>query len=184
MKVISKEEYLKIHYGDRKDLKKMIEYEQDWKEAWEENKERLINMLNVHHFPESEKKKVLATFEVGVANKDASNMIRCIDFSLNWFYSRFSYDFYYFLQMRFAYYMCFYAHTQVEKIAAAEYLGYLAKGYSSTPQWEYRYKKDIILAKAASQQGDLILTQMDYNLRKAFFKERYNFFAEKFGIKG
>ena len=55
---------------------------------------------------------------------------------------------------------------------------------SDKEQWEYRYKKDIILAKAASQQGDLILTQMDYNLRKAFFKERYNFFAEKFGIKG
>jgi hypothetical protein len=156
--------------------------DKEWEKTWESNRERLINMLNVHNFPEEEKKKVLQGFTVGFENKNAYNMIRCIDLSLGWGASHFGYDFYYFLQMRFAYYMCYYAHTNDEKKMAVKYLGELSRGYKSTPSWQYWYNNPVE-AKLKTKPGDLILTTDKYKPRKAFFKQKFEILSKKFGIK-
>jgi hypothetical protein len=152
--------------------------DKEWKKTWESNRERLINMLNVHNFPEEEKKRVLQGFTAGFENKNAYNMIRCIDLSLGWGGSHFGYDFYYFLQMRFAYYMCYYAHTKDEKKMAVNYLGSLYRGYKSSPSWQYWYN-DPAEAKFKATPGDLILPTEKYKLRKDFFKQKYEILSKK-----
>lgn len=154
----------------------------EWEKTWESNRERLINMFNVHNFPEEEKKRVLQKFTFGFENKDAYSMIRCIDLSLGWGACHFGYDFYYFLQMRFAYYMCYYADTKDEKKMAVKYLGELSRGYKSTPSWQYLYNSPVE-AKFKAKLGDLILPIEKYMLRKAFFKQKFEILSKKFGIK-
>lgn len=156
--------------------------DKEWKKAWEKNKERLVSMLNFHNVPDCEKNNILSKFEAGLKNESVYYMIRCIDLGLGWGACNFGYDFYYFLQMRFTYYMCYYAHTKDEKKMAVNYLGELCRGYKSSPSWEYWYNNPVE-AKLKAKPGDLILTTEEYKPRKAFFKQKYEILSKKFGNK-
>jgi hypothetical protein len=154
----------------------------EWQKAWRNNKERLVNMLNVHNVPDVERSRVLEAFEKGFDNDDPFNMIRCIDMGLGWGGSHYSYDFYHFLQMRYTYYMCFYAPIENEKKMAVKYLGELVSGYKSKPTWMYSYRS-VIDAKLNAKPGDMVLTLEKYNQRKGFFRQKFKILSKKFGIK-
>ena len=151
----------------------------EWANIWKANEERLKNMITFHKVPDNEATKIINTFKTGLDSGEAYAMIRCIDHALGWHVSHFSYDFYYFLQMRFAYYMCSHAPEKDRK-EAVKYLRDLTQGYLNYPSWQEDYK-NVEDAKNHSKKGDLIMPEDIYKIRKEFFKKKYTILAKKFG---
>ena len=151
----------------------------EWTNIWNKNEEKLRNMLVFHNVPEDEARKIINKFKSGLDSGEAYTMVRCIDHALRWHSSHLSYDFYYFLQMRFAYYMCSHA-PEKDKKDAVKYLRDLTQGYLNYPSWKDEYN-NIEDAKKNSEKCDLIMPENIYKIRKEFFKKKYTILAKKFG---
>ena len=147
---------------------------------WAKNREYVEYFLNKHKFPKNEIDRILTGYDNSLKNEDAYDMIRCIDFSLGWASSTYHYDFYYFSQLRLAYYMCFYAPHSDQKKAYA-YLGDLIHGYGSKPFWKGWGNDGHLKFKADKLKGDLVLSEEEFDNRKKFFRNKIKELSEKFG---
>jgi hypothetical protein len=145
--------------------------------TWKENRKLLENLLKLHHLPVLEIKQILSKYDESFKNNDTRGMVGCIDDALSWDYSTFTYDFYHFLQIRFAYYMCFYSSNFEERRVLLEYLSSLLSGYRNHPT---TVRESCIPERRKS--GDLILTEENYRIRKNYLKAKTKKLLEKFGL--
>jgi hypothetical protein len=145
--------------------------------TWKENRKLLENLLKLHHLPVLEIKQILSKYDESFKNNDTRGMVACIDNALSWDYSTFTYDFYHFLQMRFAYYMCLHSSNLRERMILLNYLQSLLSGYRNFPT---TVTESCIPERRKS--GDLILTEEKYRIRKNYLKVKTKKLFEKFGL--
>lgn len=145
--------------------------------TWKKNRELLENLLKLHRLPVLEVKEIFNKYDESFKNNDTRGMVGCIDDALSWDYSTFTYDFYHFLQIRFAYYMCFYSSDFEERRVLLGYLSSLLSGYRNHPT---TVRESCIPERRKS--GDLILTEENYRIRKNYLKAKTKKLLEKFGL--
>ena len=113
---------------------------------WLDIRKRLENMLNSHDVPEAEKCLILNVFDRGCSTYNVRRMIGCIDYGLPWHTGEYSYDFYYFLQLRFAYcvWLILINNEHIPKNQKEYIESYLKnlEGYSDTPKHKDKIHED------------------------------------------
>jgi hypothetical protein len=113
---------------------------------WLDVKKHLESMLNSHDVPEVEKCSILNVFDRGCSTYNVRRMVGCIDYGVQWYRGEYSYDFYYFLQLRFAY--CVWLISRDNELIPKNQKEYIVRyikdleGYSDTPKHEDRKHED------------------------------------------
>ena len=145
------------------------------KKDWSRQRKVLEGLL--HNFPDEEKDKVLYCFD----KEGDCYKVKAIDLGLSWSNCENSFEFYYFTQMRFAYYLCRNAPDKLTKQYAYGVLKDLTgDSYSSEPYWKTYYKT---FSEAVESYNKKYLFDEDwYYLRKKDFIQKSKKVAKEFGF--